>query len=290
VEMLADIKGKEASHALAQRALFDLSPDIREKAVQFLATRPAQEYQGFLVEGLRYPWPAAADHAAEALTALKLTAVIPDLVPLLKEPPPTWPVKKSDKEYTVTEVVRINHLCNCVLCHAPSFAKDDLIRGRVPIPGEDPPPLYYNASSGFFVRANTTYLRQDFSVVQPVAENGKWSANQRYDYVMRTRLLNPAELKAFVQKNDKLPEKYPQREAVLFALREMTKANPGDTHEAWVTALPKLLAAQKEMKQVPLHLFAVGGSMSLVGISRDSAYKFAVPKDSLNPTGPVEKK
>ena len=91
VEMLADIKGKEASHALAQRALFDLSAEVREKAVQFLATRPTQEYQGFLVEALRYPWPAAADHAAEALVALNLTAVVPDLVQMLKEPPPGCP-------------------------------------------------------------------------------------------------------------------------------------------------------------------------------------------------------
>jgi hypothetical protein len=269
VEMLADIKGKEASHALAQRALFDLSPEVREKAVQFLATRPAQEYQSFLVEALRYPWPAAADHAAEALVALNLTALVPDLVQLLKEPPPGRPVKKNDKEYDVKELVRINHLCNCVLCHAPSFAKDDLIRGRVPIPGEDPPPLYYNASSGFFVRANTTYLRQDFSVV-----------------------------KVFLEKKDKPAEKYAQRDAVLFALREITKANPGDTYDAWFTALPKLLAAQKEVKPIPLPeatptplpLFAVGGTMSFIGVGRDSTPRFVVPKDSLNPTGPVEKK
>lgn len=250
IELLGNIKGKQASLALVQRAVFDLSPEVREKAVQTLATRPPAEYQRAFVIALRYPWPAAADHAAEAIAALKLTALVPDLVPLLKEPDPTLPVK-VEKGYAVREIVRVNHLCNCMLCHAPSLAKDDLIRGRVPMPGEDPPPLYYAATTGIFVRADITYLRQDFSVVQPVSNAGKWPGNQRYDYVLRVRKLTPAQAKVYqrLEKKNELPKTYSQREAVLFALRQVTMTDAGDTYEQWSSALPKLRKVIQETER-----------------------------------------
>jgi cell division protein FtsN len=242
VNLLAEIDGKEASAALVQRALFDLSPEVREKAVQALAKRPARQYQELLVQGLRYPWSPAAVHASEAITALRLNQVTPDLVNMLKEPEPSLPVKKNENEYTRTELVRINHLSNCVMCHAPSQAKEDLIRGRIPIPGEDPPPLYYNATSGLFARANTTFLRQDFSVVQPVTDNGKWPANQRYDYLVRTRKLNSNEVSQFrqLEAGGKLPKSYPQRDAVLTALRQLTNVDAGDSYEEWAKKVKDL--------------------------------------------------
>jgi len=51
------------------------------------------------------------------------------------------------------------------------------------------------------------FLRQDFSVVQPVAKPGKWPGNQRYDYFMRKRPLTAIEFKQFtkLQKDKKLP-------------------------------------------------------------------------------------
>jgi hypothetical protein len=238
VEMLARIDGKEASIALAKRALFDLSPDVREQAVRALADRPQAEYTPVLYAGFRYPWPAAADHAAETLVALQRADLIPELVKLLKEPNPSQPVK-VEKKYVVQEVVRINHLCNCMLCHAPSLAKDDLVRGNVPQPGEDPPPLYYHERNGLFVRADMTYIRQDFSVVQPVANPGKWSGNQRYDYVLRTRPASKTELTAFqkAEKENKLLQTYPQQGSVLFALRELTGKDYGSTYEEWYAGL-----------------------------------------------------
>src|SRR5437016_3434226 len=234
VELLGDIKGKDASLALAQRAIFDLSPAIREKAVTQLAKRPPGEYQQLLVLGLRYPWIAAADHSAEAIAALSLTDLTRDMVEQLKEPDPTFPVKQGNN-FVMKELVRVNHLSNCMLCHAPSLAKDDLIRGRVPMPGEDPPPLYYAERTGIFVRADITYLRQDFSVVQPVAKAGKWPGNQRYDYVLRIRPATRPELKVFQQleKEDKLPKTYAQRDAVLFGLRQVTKHDAGESYEDW---------------------------------------------------------
>ena len=139
VEALGAIPGEEASVALARRAIFDLSPKVREKAVGALIGRPAVEYTPTLITALRYPWPVVADHAAEAVAALKRTDVVPTLVNLLKEPDPTLPVK-TESGYSVKEVVRLIHLCNCVLCHAPSSnAKTDRVRGRIVLTSERPP-------------------------------------------------------------------------------------------------------------------------------------------------------
>lgn len=70
VELLANINGRDASVALAKRAIFDLSPEVREKAVQALADRPAKEYLPTLLSGFGWPLPAIADHAAEAVIAI----------------------------------------------------------------------------------------------------------------------------------------------------------------------------------------------------------------------------
>ena len=120
------------------------------------------------------------------------------------------------------EVVRVNHLRNCLLCHAPATTATDPVRGLVPSPGQPlPPPFsvpYYEGQIGLFVRADVTYLRQDFSVPQPVAKPGNWPVHQRYDYLVRTRYPTDEELRR------PAPKTYPQREAVRWALREMGAA------------------------------------------------------------------
>jgi hypothetical protein len=238
IEVLAGIGGKEASVTLAQRAVFDLSPEVREKAVEVLAKRPAKEYQQILLDTLRWPWTPAADHAAEAISALQLKDVVPELVELLKEPDPRLPFTK-EKVTLIQEVVRINHLSNCLLCHAASSSKDDLVRGLVPTPGRELAPLYYSAQAGLFVRADITFLRQDFSLVQPVANSGKWPGFQRFDYLLRTRQATPKEVMFLqgLQKEKKLSDPYPQRDAVLFALREITKTDRGSQYESWLPLL-----------------------------------------------------
>jgi len=253
VDMLSQMKGKQASIALAQRAVFDLSPGVREKAIKALAERPSKEYAPVLAYGIRYPWAAAADHAAEAIVALELNETVPELVKLLKEPNPNLPVKQDNNNYTITEVVRVNHLCNCMLCHAPSLSNDDLVRGRVPMPGEDPPPLYYAERTGIFVRADLTYLRQDFSVVQPVANAGKWPGNQRYDYVLRTRPLTKQEITTYqkLEKDGKIPKEYPQQGSIVFALKELTKQDYGTTYEQWNEGVQKLLKSPGGQKYLP---------------------------------------
>src|SRR5262249_35090266 len=67
VDVLSKVEGRKASLALAERAVFDLNPEVRLAALVALKSRPSAEYEAALVAGLRYPWPAMADHAAEAL-------------------------------------------------------------------------------------------------------------------------------------------------------------------------------------------------------------------------------
>ena len=65
------------------------------------------------------------------------------------------------------------------------------------------------------IRGDITFLRQDFSVPQPVEWPDNWPAYQRYDYFVRTRYPTDEELRRDG------PATYPQREAVRWALREL---------------------------------------------------------------------
>jgi hypothetical protein len=242
VELVSRIKGPGATHALVQRALFDLCDEVREAAVTALRDRPQEEYRTPLLEGFRYPWPAVADHTAEALVALRSRDALPQLVRLLDERDPTLPTVPAapgGKPGTpvVRELVRVNHLRNCLLCHAPSLDTNEPVRGLVPTPGQPLPPAfspqYYVAATGTFVRADITYLKQDFSVPQPVARAEAWPTSQRFDYLLRSR---PAKLDELVELAHPA-ETYPQREAVLFALRELTGKDPGPKSADWQQVL-----------------------------------------------------
>jgi hypothetical protein len=236
--MLSALKGDKASAALAQRAVFDLSEEVREAAVKALKERPVKEYRPVLLAELRYPWAPAADHAAEALVNLDDRDAASDLAGLLDKPDPAAPFQDKDKNWMAPELVRVNHLGNCLLCHAPSLAKDDPVRGVVPERGKPIPVVYYEDPRGDFVRADVTYLKQDFSAVQTVSghDRGQWPRLQRFDYLIRTRELNKDEVGCLTSTEDAgawKPATYPQREAVLWALRELTGEDAGDKSEDW---------------------------------------------------------
>jgi len=122
----------------------------------------------------------------------------------------------------------------------------------VPVPGQDPPPLYYAERTGMFIRADITYVRQEFSVVQPVANSGKWPGNQRFDYVLRTRKATREEIKQYTQlvKDRKLPTaSTPYTEAALFTLRQLTRMDAGTTYDDWAPVVQKFqksLRAEKD--------------------------------------------
>lgn len=231
VRELTRTKSRAATVELAIRALVDLSPEVRQAALAGLEKRPAEGYVPVLLRGLRYPWSPVADHAAVALRKLQPQEAAASLVDLLDLPSPSAPVfDPKTKQYTVREVVRLNHLRNCLLCHVPSANKEDgLVRGLVPTPGQPLPRLYYEGQNGDFVRADITFLRQDFSVNLHDEGVAPWPKEQRYDFVTRLRTVPESELAL-------LPESsaaYPQRDAVLYALRGITGRDSGDSSARW---------------------------------------------------------
>jgi hypothetical protein len=252
VDVLSKIEGRLASMALAERAVFDLNPDVRLAALIALKSRPIAEYESALIAGLRYPWPALADHAAEALVALDLRGAVPQLIPLLdaRDLSEPYPVDQGKtRRAVVPELVRVNHLRNCLLCHSYSASPADPVRGLapnaehlVPLPasGARTPGKWGGGGSrgsvltSTFVRADITFLRQDFSVLQPVPNHGRlWPEEQRYDYLVRLRPLSPEELLSWQEKVKDFRSAQPQREALLFALRELTGEDLGASPAAW---------------------------------------------------------
>jgi hypothetical protein len=132
VELLDEIGGKRAVAYLAQRAVFDLSPEVRRRAVAALRRRPKEEYRKALLAALRYPWAPAAEHAAEALVALRDQEAVPYLVSMLKEPDPSAPVKLPNGRFVVRDVVRLRHTFNCLTCHPPAAKANEPVPGAVP--------------------------------------------------------------------------------------------------------------------------------------------------------------
>lgn len=246
VERLAAIPDRRATAALAMRAVTDLSPDLREAALKALKDRSAEDYRPILLAGLRYPFLPVAEHSAEALVALNDKDSVPALVQMLDLPMGTQPVRVgSTTQFAVRELVRINHLGNCALCHQPSFDAGDLVRGPIPTPGTPIPgpsttPAYYSGDRGDFVRADVTYLRQDFSVVQPVPQPNGWPDFQRFDYVVRLRKPTDRELASLTATSPDKAVKNPWRDAALFALKELTGKDLGKTSKDWETGLLEL--------------------------------------------------
>jgi HEAT repeat protein len=232
VEHLSRIPHKEATAALTQLALFDLHPQVRARAINALSDRPVKEYRGALLKGFEYPWPAVADHAAEALVALKMKDTVPNLAMLLDKPDPRAPYgKPNTNQRFVKEMVRVNHLRNCLLCHAPSFQAQDKVRGVVPPTNQPLSPAYYAPATGIFVRADVTYLKQDFSRMLAVAKPGKWPAVQRFDFFVRERFATERDQRERIARRKAGP--YEQQEALVFALRELTGRDPGPTVADW---------------------------------------------------------
>jgi hypothetical protein len=78
-------------------------------------------------------------------------------------------------------------------------------------------------------------LRQDFSEPLTVEHPGPWPYYQRFDFCVRTRRLSQAEWAEMTRR----PAANPQREAILFALRELTGLDAGGTSAAWRSAISR---------------------------------------------------
>jgi hypothetical protein len=256
VEYLAGVSNVDATKALARLAIFSSEEEVRKAAVDALKVRRERDYTGALEDGLRYPLPAVAKRAADAVVRLERTDLLPRLVAMLEDPDPRAPAVKevNDKRVPVVrEVVRINHHQSCLLCHAPANTgrvAPETLTAAVPNPTEplSAPSQGYGpaVSPDVTVRIDVTYLRQDFSVLQAVTDANPWPEMQRFDFLVRTRTLTEEEAKTYREKFDQREPGRPSayQRVALAALREMTGKDAEPTPEAWRRLL-KLPAQQR---------------------------------------------
>ena len=249
VQHLAASSRPTAIRTIAKAAIFDASSDARLAAIKALKDRPEakEQYTDILMHGLRYPMAIVAKRSAQAIIALDRKDLMPQVAAFLGETAPGDPQVVDGKE-CVREVVRINHHRNCLLCHPPASqqALPNEVPGVMPIPGtpfpSSPSEAYGNAQSfgDPMVRADTTYLRQDFSARMPVANASPWPEMQRFDFLVRTRVVEGKELAALQQQvqaraADFLSENH---KAAIRVLSELTgQANVAPTQKAWQAVL-----------------------------------------------------
>jgi hypothetical protein len=241
IEHLAQSDGSEATQALARLAVFADEDWVRQATRSALQMRDTGPATGILVKGLRYPWPAVAQHAAEAIVKLGRADLAPELANMLDEPDPRAPAPRqvdSQRVYVVRELVRINHLRNCLLCHPPANGTGSLLLGSliggIPAPRKEAP-QWADASAVFHgrVRADITYLRQDFSLLQNVARSDPGPARQRFDYLVRERTLTDQEARAYQTELAGGRGATPYRLIARQALRELY-APKGGTSAVWI--------------------------------------------------------
>jgi hypothetical protein len=244
IKYLSAISHAEATRSLARLAIFSGEEDVRSAAIDALKVRRERDYTEVLVQGLHYPWPKVASRAAEAIVKLERADLVPQLLDLLEAPDPRAPVFREVDQKPVAlvrELVRINHHRNCLLCHAPGNTGNvapEVVTAAVPIPSEAlpvPSDGYRTNLPDLQVRVDVTYLRQDFSLLQPVADAHPWPEMQRFDYLVRSRELTPEEAKEYQQKltPDQPGRSSPYHRVALAALRELTGRDAEPTPEAW---------------------------------------------------------
>jgi hypothetical protein len=270
----SDLDKKAAAHALTNLAVFSQEKEVRQAAIAALQNHPETADKALLLHGLHYPWPSIAQNSADAVTQLKRQDLIPDLISMLDSPDPRAPIVKEVKNQKVSlvrEVVRINHHRNCLLCHPPGntpdvmttevwqgvkpraiekgveavdcnirMKADDVLTGTVPSAGEALPTGsrgYRRFSSpDIIVRADVTYLRQDFSLLQKVPSAHPWPEMQRFDYLMRSRVVTEDQAQTYRAEIANSGDS-PYHQAALGALRLLTGKNAGTTAKEWRDAL-----------------------------------------------------
>jgi hypothetical protein len=254
--------------ASVRLALFDPETDVRQAAVKTLEQLPVEKYGPKLVDGFRHPSPYVAEHAADAVAALNRAALLTMVVDVLDEPDPAAPIEQNEagtRVPAIREMVKVNHLRNCLLCHAPvapAVAENGAGRGvlrtrnliaPIPFPDEPLPPsslAYYQSfrPTDMLVRVNEVYLRQDFSRLERVDKHGKWPEQQRFDYLVRTRPLSVDEIaKAKTKSTDDMPT--PHRRAVLSALSRVTQTYLGTKSSDWREEIAWRVAEEEARRQ-----------------------------------------
>jgi hypothetical protein len=240
---------ERSTAALVRLAVFAQSEKLRDVALATLQKRDTRVADPLLRNALRYPWPTVAQNAAEAVVVLHRTDLAGALVEMMELPDPRAPVLRvvsGNKVPVVRELVRINHLRNCLLCHPPVSSPNQssdgpILVGQIPIPGLPLPSSYdfsFTNSAELSVRADITYLRPDFSINLQVANAKPWPKDQRFDFVVRSRVLTPHEVSDYEAQAKGKNGIDVYRQIALNALRELTGRNDlGDLAENWRKAL-----------------------------------------------------
>jgi hypothetical protein len=241
-----------STRALARAAVFDFDKHVRIAAVKGLKNRAKEDYTEILMAGLGHPWEIAARNAAVAIGQLQRQDLVPQLVAFLSQPDPREPYEEKVNGEPVTmvrELVKLNHHRNCLLCHPPPDNANQMPGGVfavVPTPGESfpmpsPGNPYGSIPSEVMVRADVTYLRQDFSIMQSVGNAHPWPEMQRFDFFVRTRTLNADQVKEHQKRKAEQVAAAPlsaNHKAAIEALQRLTgKENVEPTAEAWAAAL-----------------------------------------------------
>jgi len=253
VKYLTAVPHVEATKALARMAIFSAEDDVRAAAITALKVRREKDYTDILLAGLSYPWPAVAKRSADAIVKLERTDLIPQLLTVLDNADPRLPMTKDvngKSVVVVREIVKLNHHRNCMMCHAPvgsGSPNSNAIQAEVAVPGQPlPTPAegYRQSTVELMIRVDVTYLRPDFSVSLPVKDAHPWPEMQRFDFLVRERVLTTEEATTY---RDKLTPKEagvlsPYHKAALSALRELTGKDAAPTAEAW----RKLLGVKAE--------------------------------------------
>lgn len=244
VKYLTGVPHVESTKALARMAIYSAEPDIRDAALAALKVRREKDYTDILVTGLRYPWPAVAKRAADAIAKLERTDLVPQLLTALEAADPRLPVVKDEagkKVASVREMVKLNHHRNCLMCHAPNGSgtpNANALTAEVAVQGQ-PLPLpsqgYRQETQELLIRLDVTYLRQDFSATLPVADAHPWPEQQRFDFFVRERTLTADEAAEYVAKLAPKEEGVlsPYHKAAVGALRELTGKDAAPTAAAW---------------------------------------------------------
>jgi hypothetical protein len=261
VKYLSETDGAAATTALARLAVFSFDKEVRTAAIAALKARPNAGATDVIVAGLRYPWPAVADNAGEAAIQLGRKDLVPKLVALLDEPDrraPAMAEVNGKPTLAVREVVRLNHLRSCVMCHPPANLKVEQINSdgaepkfvTAPVPNPDLPPRSRSLSGydsldappEIFIRDDVTYLRQDFSLMQLVGDGSPTPAMQRFDFLVRTRpVAATAQAEYENWRREQGPDYLaPHQRAAVAALRALTgRVAAQPTAQAWRAALAK---------------------------------------------------
>jgi hypothetical protein len=281
VKYLASLSHIDATRALARIAISAEDDEMRSKAVDALAVRRDADYDEILINGLNYPFPAVAERSKDAIVKMKRLDLAPKLVAMLDRPDPRAPQTKEIDGKTVPvvrELVRVNHLKNCLLCHSPakveslaamglppgpikgdSKSGDASIAPRsgpvavqtalvapIPLPGQPVPTLSqggYGQSSltDTLVAFDVTYLRQDFSVKLPVANAQPWPDRQRFDFLVRTRQLTEKDAEAYRELVcPAAGELTPYQRIAVAGLRQLTGRDAGANANAWQRILAEM--------------------------------------------------